>query len=166
MLYSWTGKEACTEQRDVAVVVVTDARPIMITHREDGGMVYAYGRPGQRLLHQTEGFPSRRVMDEWFRILVRVGEQREMHLMSFQLKNAKVSHMASAGSVEQLVRRVCATCDSWNPATMECRGVAGESAPPDSGCGGWEITRRRDRWSAQYGLPPNATGSATEANHE
>lgn len=85
MLFNWTGKAYRTKQQDVAAVMVTDARPIKVTHREDGGMIYAYGQPGQRLLHETEGFPSRSAMDEWFRPLVPPGDTREMHLMSFQL---------------------------------------------------------------------------------
>jgi hypothetical protein len=83
MLYNWTGTPYRTPQKDVAAVLVLDARTIAITHLDDGGMSYAYGRPGDRLLHETEGFPSRAAMDEWFRGLVPCGETREMHLMKF-----------------------------------------------------------------------------------
>lgn len=87
MLYNWTGKAYRSKQSDVATVIVTDARPIKITQRDDGGMIYAYGQPGHRLLHETEGFPSRSEMDQWFRPLVSPGETLEMHLMAFQLAN-------------------------------------------------------------------------------
>lgn len=88
MLYNWTGAAYRSPQANVAEVMVNATRPIKITHREDGGMIYAYGNPGERLLHETEGFPSRSAMDDWFRQRVAPGETLEMHLMSFRLSNA------------------------------------------------------------------------------
>jgi hypothetical protein len=42
--------------------------------------------------HETEGFASRRDMDEWFRPLVKRGETVEKALMLFGRSNAQCLH--------------------------------------------------------------------------
>lgn len=85
MLYNWSGKAYRSKQVDVAAVVVIGFWVIRITHREDGGMIYAYGRENERPLHETEGFASRAEMDEWFRPKIKRGETITRHLMNFRL---------------------------------------------------------------------------------
>lgn len=89
MLYNWSGAAYRSKQIDVAPVVVSEVRDIRITHREDGDMIYAYGRPGARLLHETEGFASRTDLDAWFRPLVRRGQTVKKHLMLFSRSNTQ-----------------------------------------------------------------------------
>ena len=83
MLYNWSGKAYRSKQVDAAVIVVSEVRAIRITRREDGGMLYAYGQPGTRLLHETEGFRSRSELDDWFRPLVKSGQTVVKALMMF-----------------------------------------------------------------------------------
>jgi hypothetical protein len=85
MLYNWKGIAYRSPQIDVAPVIVREVRVIKITHRDDGGMIYAYGQPVERRLHETEGFATREEMDAWFRPLVRRGETVEKALMFFYL---------------------------------------------------------------------------------
>ncbi|MEI6654776.1 MAG: hypothetical protein WCP45_08415 [Verrucomicrobiota bacterium] len=87
MLYCWSGAAYRSKHLDVAPVIVESVCPINITHREDGGMIYAYGPPGERLLHETEGFKSREEMDSWFRPLVKQGHTVTKFLMRFRLLN-------------------------------------------------------------------------------
>lgn len=90
MLYNWSGAAYHSKQNDVAAVVVSEVWPIKITHREDGGMLYAYGQPGDRPIHETEGFASRAEMDEWFRPLVKRGQTVTKSLMLFRPLNVAV----------------------------------------------------------------------------
>jgi hypothetical protein len=87
MLYNWTGLPYRSKQRDVAAVMVEYVAPIRITHREDGGMIYAYGPLSGTPLHATEGFESRSEMDAWFRPLVKPGQTITRFLMRFRLAN-------------------------------------------------------------------------------
>lgn len=91
MLYNWTGAAYRSKQSDACPVIVRGFCTIRITHREDGGMIYAYGRVNERPLHETEGFTSRAEMDEWFRPLVKRGQTVEKTLMSFRRSNDQVS---------------------------------------------------------------------------
>lgn len=85
MLYHWSGRAYASKHADVAAVVVLGVRTIRITHREDGGMLYSYGQPMERRIHETEGFESRQQMDEWFRPLVNRGLTVTKYLMRFHL---------------------------------------------------------------------------------
>jgi hypothetical protein len=85
MLYNWSGTPYRSKQVDVAAVLVREARAIRITHREDGGMLYAYGQQSERYIHETEGFSNRLEMDCWFRPLVKPGQTITKHLMLFRL---------------------------------------------------------------------------------
>ena len=87
MLYNWSGAPYRSKQSDVAAVVVIECWTIIITHREDGGMLYAGRRVNNTPLHETEGFASRSEMDEWFRPLVKRGETVEKSLMLFSRSN-------------------------------------------------------------------------------
>ena len=89
MLYNWTGSAYRSKHSDVAAIVVKGFWTIRITHREDGGMLYAYGRVNDTPLHATEGFASRAEMDEWFRPLVKCGQTVEKTLMLFCRSNEK-----------------------------------------------------------------------------
>ena len=95
MLYCWKGAPYRSKQQDVAEVVVQSVRPVKITHRQDGDMIYAYAQPGAKLLHQTEGFISRTDMDEWFRQVVPIGHTMEKALIQFSLKTptCPLSHL-------------------------------------------------------------------------
>lgn len=86
MLYNWSGAAYRSPQIDVATVVVRDVRVIRITHRDDGGMLYAYGQQNERRLHETEGFASREDLDAWFSPLVKRGETVEKALMFFEIE--------------------------------------------------------------------------------
>jgi hypothetical protein len=96
MLYNWTGAAYRSKQLDVAAIVVKGYWTIRITHRKDGGMLYAYGRVNDTPLHATEGFASRAEMDDWFRPLVKRGQTVEKTLMLFCRSNAEVSGSESA----------------------------------------------------------------------
>lgn len=87
MLYNWSGAAYRSPQLDVAAVIVREVRAIRITHRYDGGMLYAYGQPNERRLHETEGFATREELDAWFRPLVRRGATVEKAMMFFSLAN-------------------------------------------------------------------------------
>ena len=89
MLYTWTGVPYRSKQADVASVVVVGFWTIRITHRADGGIIYACGRVNETPLHETEGFASRGKMDEWFRPLVPKGQTIVKALMLF--RRSKVS---------------------------------------------------------------------------
>ena len=86
MLYHWSGAAYRSPQIDVAPVVVREVRVIRITHRDDGGMLYAYGQQNERRLHETEGFASREDLDAWFSPLVKRGETVEKALMFFEIE--------------------------------------------------------------------------------
>lgn len=96
MLYNWSGAAYRSKQIDVAPVVVKGFWTIRITHREDGGMLYAYGRVNEQPLHETEGFASSAEMDEWFRPLVKRGQTVEKTLMLFSRSNTQASHERSS----------------------------------------------------------------------
>ncbi len=83
MLYNWTGAAYRSKQINVAPIVVKGFWTVRITHREDGGMLYAYGRVHETPLHETEGFASRKEMDDWFRPLVKPGKTVTKALMLF-----------------------------------------------------------------------------------
>jgi hypothetical protein len=85
MLYNWSAAAYRSPQIDVAPVIVKGFWTIWITHRDDGGMIYAYGRCNDTPLHSTEGFASRAEMDEWFRLVVKPGQTVEKHIMLFRL---------------------------------------------------------------------------------
>ncbi len=87
MLYNWSGAAYRSKQIDVAAVVVEEVRQIKITHRRDGGMIYAYGQPGERMIHETEGFASLADLDDWFRPLVKPGQTITKALMRFRRAN-------------------------------------------------------------------------------
>jgi hypothetical protein len=90
MLYHWSAAAYRSPQIDIAPVIVREVRIIRITHRDDGGMLYAYGRqngPEARLLHETEGFSTRADLDAWFRPLVKRGQTVDKALMFFSLTN-------------------------------------------------------------------------------
>lgn len=87
MLYNWSGAAYRSKQIDVCPVIVRGFWTIRITHREDGGMIYAYGRVNETPLHETEGFASRAEMDAWFRPLVKRGQTIEKTLMLFRRSN-------------------------------------------------------------------------------
>lgn len=89
MLYNWSGAPYASKQRDVAVVIVESVRKIRITHREDGGMIYAGVPTFEQPVHVTEGFRTRADMDEWFSAVVKRGQTAEKHLMRFRLVEAK-----------------------------------------------------------------------------
>ena len=88
MLYNWTGAPYRSKHRDVAPVKVIGFWTIRITHKPDGDMIYAYGRECEQPLHETEGFASRKDMDEWFRPLVKPGQTVEKTLMRFSRLNS------------------------------------------------------------------------------
>ena len=85
MIYNWTGAAYRSPQQDVAPVVVSGFWPIAITHQPDGTMDYEYGMENAKPLHETEGFPSREALDDWFRPLVKKGQTVIKHLMRFRL---------------------------------------------------------------------------------
>lgn len=85
MLYNWTGAPYRSKQRDVAAIVVQGFWPIEIAHHADGSMTYSHGMENAKRLHETEGFPSREAMDEWFRKIVKPGQIARMTLMRFRL---------------------------------------------------------------------------------
>lgn len=87
MLYNWSGSPYRSKQIDVCAVIVKGFWTIRITHREDGGMTYDYGRKTAQPLHETEGFSSHEEMDKWFRPLVKRGETVEKSLMLFRKAN-------------------------------------------------------------------------------
>ena len=89
MLYAWSGAAYRSKQLDITPVVVKGFWTIRITHRADGGMIYAYGRVNETPLHETEGFATSAEMDEWFRPLVKRGETIEKALMLFSRSNKK-----------------------------------------------------------------------------
>jgi len=85
MLYNWSAAAYRSKQIDVAPVIVKGFWTIWITHRDDGGMIYAYGRCHDTPLHSTEGFASRAEMDAWFRPLVKPGQTVQKTLMLFSM---------------------------------------------------------------------------------
>ena len=86
MLYNWSGLPYRSKQIDVAAVIVKGFWTIWITHRDDGGMIYAsYGVCHETPLHSTEGFSYQAEMDEWFRPLVKRDQTVEKALMLFEL---------------------------------------------------------------------------------
>jgi hypothetical protein len=85
MLFNWSGKAYRSKQVDVAAVKATGYWTIRITHREDGGMIYAYGQVNEHPLHETEGFATRADLDAWFRPLVKPGQTVVKYLMRFKL---------------------------------------------------------------------------------
>lgn len=85
MLYQWSGAAYRSKQIDVAPVIVEQAHEIRITHREDGGMVFAFAERGEQRIHETEGFASRAELDAWFRPLVRRGETETKVMMHFRI---------------------------------------------------------------------------------
>lgn len=87
MLYNWSGAAYRSPQTNVAAITVLGFWTIRITHREDGGMLYAYGMVNAKPLHETEGFESRKEMDDWFRPLVKPGQTITKCLMRFRLLN-------------------------------------------------------------------------------
>lgn len=87
MLYSWSGAAYRSKQVDLCPVIVHGFWTIRITHREDGGMLYACGRVNETPLHETEGFASRAEMDAWFRPLVKRGQTVEKTLMLISSAN-------------------------------------------------------------------------------
>ena len=95
MLYNWSGLPYRSKQIDVAAVVVKGFWTIRITHREDGGMIYAYGRMHGTPLYETEGFDSQSEMDEWFRPLVKRGQTIEKTLMLFRRSNVAVTNFGA-----------------------------------------------------------------------
>lgn len=84
MLYNWAGLPYRSRQVDVCEIVVKGFWTVRITHRMDGGMIYAYGRASDTPIHETEGFDSRSKMDEWFRPLVKPGQTIEKYLTLFR----------------------------------------------------------------------------------
>ncbi len=84
-LFRWSGIPYRSKQINVAVIEVTAVNEVKITHKPDGDMLYAYGTPKARPLHETEGFTSRADMDAWFRPLVKPGQILLQHLMHFRL---------------------------------------------------------------------------------
>jgi hypothetical protein len=84
MLYNWSGAAYRSKHVDVVAVEVIEVREIRITRRDDGGMLYAYGQPAERPIHETEGFGSRAEMDDWFRPLLKPGQTVTKILMSFE----------------------------------------------------------------------------------
>jgi hypothetical protein len=91
MLFEWSGRAYRSKQIDVSPVIALDCWKIYITHKEDGGMIYASGRVTTDLIHETEGFVSRADMDEWFRPLVKPGKTIKQTLMLFRRLNGKTS---------------------------------------------------------------------------
>ena len=87
MLFNWSGAAYRSKHEDVAPVIVKGFWTVRITHREDGGMLYAYGRVNSQPLHETEGFASRAEMDAWFRPLIPQGQTVEKTLMLFRRSN-------------------------------------------------------------------------------
>lgn len=101
MLYNWSGAAYRSKQVDVAPVMVESVLPIRITHKEDGDMLYVWGRATLEKppLHETEGFASRAEMDAWFRPLIKPGQTVAKVLMRFRLLNAEVSDAHPAADV-------------------------------------------------------------------
>lgn len=89
MLYNWSGAAYRSKQNDVAVVKVTGYWPILITHQQDGTMIYESGMGTTPALYQTEGFSTQAEMDDWFRMLVKPGQTASKFLMKFRLETAK-----------------------------------------------------------------------------
>lgn len=87
MLYTWSGAAYRSPQLDLAAVIVREVRTIRITHREDGGMIYACGQQTARRIHESEGFATRGELDAWFRPLVKRGETAEKAMMFFSSAN-------------------------------------------------------------------------------
>lgn len=138
MLYNWSGAAYRSKQADVAVVSVREVRPISITRLSDVEMVYAYGEPEARRLHETEGFGSREELDSWFRPLVGSGETVVKWMMFFWVE-------------KPAVQRTCRTCKYWSTLLGRdeaglCRTESGEVFSWDfETCEGWEENNRIER---------------------
>jgi hypothetical protein len=138
MLYSWSGNPYRSKQYEVAPVVVGEVRSIKITHREDGGMLYAYGEPAKKPLYETEGFASREEMDAWFRPLVAPGKTVEKQLMCFLLA-VGLAYRGSDGAT------TCFLCDcemEWE----DCSACAGD--------GGFDGYEEDPNWYAPGEIAP------------
>ena len=92
MLFNWSGVAYRSKQVDVAVVVVSEVCPVVISRDEDGVMRYMLlvgledlMRPEAGPLHESEGFASQAEMDEWFRPLLKAGTSVTKQLMRFEL---------------------------------------------------------------------------------
>lgn len=85
MLYCWSGPAYRSKHIDVAPVVVTHVRPIIITHRPDGVLTYStcVGICDSPFLWYREGFTSASDMDDWFRGAVKPGTSASKSLMRF-----------------------------------------------------------------------------------
>jgi hypothetical protein len=93
MLYSWIGLPYRSKQDDLVPVVAWHTGPIKITHRTDGGMLYAYEcHDAAERIHESEGFASREEMDAWFRPLVKPGQTVTKRLMRFRLCGTPAEH--------------------------------------------------------------------------
>jgi hypothetical protein len=91
MLYNWSGAPYRSKQIDVAVVVVSEVKPIKITHCEDGEMRFSRARSRDEWLFETEGFATADELHAWFRPLVKRGDSVEKHLMLFSRSNHQQS---------------------------------------------------------------------------
>jgi hypothetical protein len=93
MLYNWSGAAYRSKQVNVAPVMVQCIAPIRITHKEDGDILYVWGRAALEYppLYETEGFASRAEMDAWFRPLIKPGQTAAKILMRFSLHNDKLT---------------------------------------------------------------------------
>ena len=89
MLYHWAENPYRSKHVNVAAVIVSGYWTIEIARTEDDRMRYSYGMETPLMLHQTEGFDSRKAMDDWFRQLVKPGEVITKTLMRFSLQNTK-----------------------------------------------------------------------------
>lgn len=85
MLYHWSGRAYDSPQIDLTPIKVTGYWPIRITHRPDGTMRYEHGMEHALPLYETEGFPSRAAMNDWFRPLVKPGTTIVQTLHRFRL---------------------------------------------------------------------------------
>jgi hypothetical protein len=91
MLYNWKGRPygKGSTQVDVRAVIVRETTPIRLYQTRHGAMGYFYpgdpGNPGTRALWETEGFPSKEAMYDWFRPHVKPTTTIEKHLMRFEL---------------------------------------------------------------------------------
>lgn len=84
MLYNWSGLPYRSKHSNVAAVVVKRFWTIRITHLEGGQMSYDLGMYNGLKIYETEGFASKKEMDNWFRPLVRVGQTITKTLMRFE----------------------------------------------------------------------------------
>jgi hypothetical protein len=87
MLYNWSGAAYRSKQIDVAAIEVEEVLEMVVTHDEDGGVVFSRDKIDGIPIHQTEGFDDAGQMQDWFAKAVPKGKTVELSLMRFRLAN-------------------------------------------------------------------------------